>query len=89
MLHLVGPEGTSVVVGDGLGVPIASWQLGDVIVQRHQLALSVDAPSGDYALYTGAYWLDTLERWPVLANGEPAGDQVVLSPLPVAHAVSR
>jgi hypothetical protein len=89
MLHLAGPEGTSVVVGDGLGVPITSWQLGDVIIQRHQLALSANAPSGDYALYTGAYWLDTLERWPVLANGEPVGDQVVLSPLPVAHAVSK
>ena len=63
--------------------------LGDVIVQRHQLGLSADAPSGDYALYTGAYWLDTLERWPVLVKGEPVGDQVALSPLPVAYAVSR
>ena len=62
MLHLIGPGGTPVVVGDGLGVPLESWQVGDVLVQRHRLTLPQDAPIGDYTLYTGAYWLDTLER---------------------------
>lgn len=83
MLHLVGPGGTPVVVGDGLGVPIEIWQVGDVIVQRHRLDLPSDAPPGDYALYTGAYWLDTLERWPILVKDKPAGDQIILSPVPV------
>ena len=83
MLHLIGPGGTPVVVGDGLGVPLESWQVGDVLVQRHRLTLPQDAPIGDYTLYTGAYWLDTLERWPVLVDEKPAGDRVALSPLPV------
>jgi hypothetical protein len=83
MLHLVGPGGAPVVVGDGLGVPVENWQVGDVIVQRHQLALLSDAPPGEYTPYTGAYWLDTLERWPVRSGGQPVGDSLALPPLPV------
>jgi hypothetical protein len=74
MLHLIGPGGEPVVVGDGLGVPVENWQVGDIIVQRHALNLPPDAPKGEYTLYTGAYWLDTLERWPVYQDGAPAGD---------------
>jgi hypothetical protein len=81
MLHLVGPGGAPVVVGDGLGVPVDNWQVGDVIVQRHVLALPPEAPGGEYALYTGAYWLDTLERWPVYLDEQPVGDTWALPPL--------
>jgi 4-amino-4-deoxy-L-arabinose transferase-like glycosyltransferase len=63
MAHLVGPGNTPALVGDGLGVPPETWQAGDVIVQRHRLTLPPDAPGGDYALYVGAYWLDSMERW--------------------------
>jgi hypothetical protein len=84
MLHLIGPGGAPAAVGDGLGVPIESWQVSDCIAQRHTLSLPADAPPGEYVLTTGAYWLDTLERWTVLVNAEPAGDQIVLSPVPVA-----
>ena len=83
MLHLVGPGGAPVTIGDGLGVPIESWRAGDVLVQRHRLALPADAPLGEYTLATGAYWLDSLERWPVLIDGKPASDQVILPPISV------
>ncbi len=83
MLHLIGPGGAPAVVGDGLGVPVESWQAGDIIIQRHSLTLPPEAPAGEYALYTGAYWLDTLERWPVVEDGQAAGDQIPLSPLRV------
>ncbi len=83
MLHLIGPGGAPVVVGDGLGVPVEGWQVGDVIVQRHRLPLPPDAPAGDYDLYAGAYWLDTMERWPVQVMGGADGDRIVLPPLPV------
>lgn len=83
MLHIVGPGGTPVVVGDGLGVPVEGWQLGDMILQRHRLALPADAPPGDYAVYTGAYWLDTLERWSISEKDAPAGDQLALPPVTV------
>jgi hypothetical protein len=83
MLHLIGPGGAPAVVGDGLGVPVEGWQVGDVIVQRHRLALPHDAPAGDYALFTGAYWLDSLERWPVVQRGQETGDQVALPTIQV------
>jgi len=77
MLHRVAPDGKH-IVADGLGVPIEQWQVGDVIVQRHRLALPSDVPAGRHQLLTGAYWLDTLERWPVLS-----GDTLTLSPIVV------
>lgn len=85
MMHLVGPGGDLVAIGDGLGVPIEYWQPGDIIVQRHRLSLPPDAPPGEYQPLTGVYWLDTMERWPVEVNGEPAGDQIPLLPIPVGQ----
>lgn len=71
MAHLLGPDGAGVAVGDSLGFPIEQWQPGDVFVQRHSLLIPADAPSGPYTLRTGAYWLDTLERWSVITmDGE-------------------
>lgn len=71
MAHLLGPDGAGVAVGDGLGFPIEQWRPGDVFVQRHSLLIPADASSGPYTLRTGAYWLDTLERWPVITvDGE-------------------
>jgi len=84
MLHLTGPGGVPVIVGDGLGVPIESWQIGDVIVQRHALTIPADAPPGEYTPTTGVYWLDTMERWKV--EGDQAGDQLVLPALAVYAA---
>lgn len=80
MLHLQGPAGAPVLVGDGLGVPVDTWQVGDWIMQRHTLALPAEAPAGVYTPVTGVYWLDSLERW------QPAGmstDNLTLSPLTV------
>lgn len=75
MAHLVGAEGIPIAVGDGLGVPQEQWQIGDLIVQRHQLEVPADVPGQRYCLQTGAYWLDTLERWPVQG---PSGAQTDL-----------
>jgi len=83
MLHLVGPGGSPAVVGDGLGVPVENWQVGDVIIQRHLLEMPPESPAGDYALYTGAYWLDSLERWQVLQDGQTVGDRLALAPIQV------
>ncbi|RME31894.1 MAG: phospholipid carrier-dependent glycosyltransferase [Thermoflexia bacterium] len=85
MMHLVGPEGEPVIVSDGLAVPVDQWRPGDIIVQRHRLSIPADAPSGEYQPYTGVYWLDTMERWPVEIDNKPAGDRI---PLPVVK-VSR
>ncbi len=77
MAHLIGPNGAEVAVGDGLGVPIEQWQPGDVLVQRHILAVPLDAPRGTYSILVGAYWLDTMERWPI-REGDDTRDAVLL-----------
>jgi hypothetical protein len=63
MLHLVGVDSVPMAVGDGLGVPIDQWRAGDVLVQRHRLLIPEGTLPGNYQLQTGAYWLDTMERW--------------------------
>jgi hypothetical protein len=78
MMHLVGSGGAPVIVGDGLGVPVEQWQIGDVIVQRHVLVLPTDAPPGEYIPTTGVYWLDTMERWSVEREGESIGTHLAL-----------
>ena len=79
MAHLLAADGTLIATGDGLGVPIEVWEPGDVIVQRHHLALAEDGPTGPYWLQTGVYWLDTLERWPVVVDGQVLGDRFLLT----------
>ena len=70
MAHLVGPDGMPIAVADGLGISIEQWQPGDVIVQRHLLDVPANALLNEGTLVTGAYWLDTMQRWPVrLADG--------------------
>jgi hypothetical protein len=78
MAHLIGPDGATVAVGDGLGFSIEQWQVGDIIVQRHRFPIPGDAPPGPYSVVAGAYWLDTMERWPIaLADGTNT-DQVMM-----------
>ncbi len=78
MLHLVGPGGQPVIVGDGLGVPRELWQVGDVLAQRHALLIPPDAPAGVYTPHVGVYWLDTMERWTVRAGSQTGQDHIVL-----------
>jgi len=85
MLHLLGPDGTPVSVGDGSGVPQEQWQPGDVLIQRHRLSLPPHAPPGAYTPQTGVYILATLERIPVLVQGQVVGDALVLPPLTSSH----
>jgi hypothetical protein len=83
MAHLVGANGVPIAVGDGLGVSVDQWQAGDIIVQRHRLAIPADTLPGIYWLQTGVYWLDTLERWPIQQEGYPAGDRLLLTSVKV------
>ena len=83
MAHLTGPGGVPIAVGDGLGVPIEQWQRGDVIAQRHRLPTTEETPPGQYVLQTGAYWLDTMERWPVPLAYGTGGDYIILASVEV------
>ena len=83
MAHLVRADGVPIVVGDGMGVPVEQWQPGDILVQRHRLPIPPGTPPGRYRLQTGAYWLDTMARFPVLVEGQPTGDRLLLATMEV------
>jgi hypothetical protein len=83
MLHLNGPDGTPIAIADGLGVPYVVLQPGDVFAQRHIVGIPENTAPADYTPATGAYWLDSLERWPVTRMGAVVGDRIALPPLRV------
>jgi hypothetical protein len=85
MAHLLGPDGQTVAVGDGLGMPIDQWQPGDVIVQRHRLSVPEGTATGDYQVQTGAYWLDTMDRWPTYLDDETRSDQILLGKIRIQN----
>jgi len=83
MAHLLDKEGRPVAVGDGLGVPVESWRIGDVIVQQHVLEIPPDAAPGTYWAQTGAYTLADLQRFAIRSDGQLVGDRIVLARLEV------
>jgi hypothetical protein len=83
MGHLLNSAGQPVAVSDGLGVPIESWQVGDVIVQRHTLGIPPHATPGAYWVQTGAYTLTDFQRLAITPGKEPVADRIVLTRLEV------
>jgi len=75
MAHLLTPQGDVMDQADGLGVWPTVLATGDVFAQRHRFAVSQE---GDALwLRTGAYWLDTMERW-AIRDVEGGHDGVLL-----------
>jgi len=79
MAHLLAPDGHPVSVGDGLGVPIEDWRVGDTIVQRHVFEIPPDTPPGTYWVQIGAYTLTDLHRLAIISGAQPAADRIVLT----------
>lgn len=85
MAHLVTRDGQLIAIADGLGVSPLALRSGDVVVQRHRFS---QPPAGQsYWLKTGAYWLDTLEQWPV--DGTPNADALFIPLTPSATRKDR
>ena len=85
MGHMVTPDGHPVAVSDGLGVPIEQWQPGDIIVQRHRFQVPSGAQTDLVSIRTGAYWLDTLERWSIQDEEGNFSDQIEVVTIDVLH----
>jgi len=73
MGHLLTPGGEVLGVSDGLAVLPVELLPGDILVQRHRFE---GVTGEEFLLRTGAYWLDTMERWPVA--GEPGADAIFI-----------
>lgn len=71
-VHVIGPDGRPVAQADGLGAPGESWVAGDVLLQRHTVALPEDIPPGEYPVTVGVYTTSDGRR---LAT--EAGEEVV------------
>jgi len=83
MAHLLTADGRFLAGDDGLSVPSDQWQSGDVIVQHHALLVPPEALPDRYWLQTGVYWLDSSQRWSVLARGEVVGDRLLVGEVEV------
>lgn len=70
MAHLLTEDGVTLGNADGLAFSPEQWRVGDVFAQRHAFPLPPEGAPGRYWLQTGAYWLDTLERWQISAAGD-------------------
>ncbi len=84
MAHIVTLEGEMLGAADALGVSPLELRPGDVFVQRHVLAAGSSAEAGVW-LRTGAYWLDTSERWTVdiAAGSQHPSDAIFVDLTPV------
>ncbi|RME74288.1 MAG: glycosyl transferase, partial [Chloroflexi bacterium] len=82
-VHLLDSEGRLVAQHDAAPwweapIPTSTWRPGEQLLDRHPLNLPPDLPPGEYQLRVGVYYWETLERLPVLENGQPSGDSVEL-----------
>jgi len=65
--------------GDGALIT-TTWAPGEVVRDRHRLALPPDLPPGEYRLIAGMYLPDSGTRLPVFdPAGQPDGDHVTLA----------
>jgi hypothetical protein len=83
-VHLLSPEGDLVAGRDFLPVPAETWREGDVFVELHDLPTDPSLAAGLYHLEIGLYTLADGSRFPVMVDGEPVGDRLLLEPVSVA-----
>ncbi|RME44087.1 MAG: phospholipid carrier-dependent glycosyltransferase [Caldilineae bacterium] len=57
--------------------PTTRWQPGQKFLDKFVIPVDPTAPPGDYVLLVGLYDLDTGQRAPVTANGEPLPDNAI------------
>jgi len=72
-VHLLDQSGALVAQHDGLPqdgyAPTRTWRAGEVVDDRHSVALPPDLPAGDYRLAVGLYDPLTGERLPLAGGG--------------------
>ena len=81
--HALDESGVIVGQEDRLDAPAWDWQMGDVIVQIHRLALPANLAEGPLVLEVGVYRRSDGIRLPVLVEGNVVGDSVLLPPVEV------
>jgi len=64
--------------------PTTRWQPGEIVVDRYEIEIPPDTPTGVYRLLTGMYLVETMENLPVWErDGTPMGNRILLQSLSV------
>ena len=80
--QILRPDNSILVQQDRLDVPSWGWQMGDIVVQIHQLVLPGDAAAGEYQVIVGMYDRSSLQRTPVTdSTGLSVDDKTTITPL--------
>lgn len=88
-VHLIAPDGQLVSQQDqpplGGFFPTSAWEADDLIFDDYVLQLPPDAPAGRYELRVGMYDPETVQRLPVVMDGDAptAGDSVLVGSIEV------
>ena len=82
-VHLVDAGGQLITQDDqGIGQSMSylptQWMAGDLVIDEHRLAIPNSLPPGEYQLRVGIYNWSNGNRLPAIAQGQPAGDFVVI-----------
>ena len=60
--------------------PTTRWEVGEIVVDRHEIPIPRDAASGSYRLLTGMYLVETMRNLDTLdQNMAPCGNRVFLT----------
>lgn len=78
--HLIGQRDAEPGGGTRL---TTGWEVGEEIVDRYGLPIPHGTPPGEYLIEVGMYGLEDGRRLPVLAEGQPVADRVLLQPVRV------
>ncbi len=60
--------------------PTSQWEMGEVVRDQYDIAISPDALPGDYQLEVGMYLAETGERLSVFQGDQETGNRVLLAP---------
>ena len=60
--------------------PTTRWEVGEIVVDRHEIPIPRDTGSGSYRLLTGMYLLETVRNLDILdQNMTPYGNRILLT----------
>jgi hypothetical protein len=78
-VHLLDAEGNYVAGEDRLDVWHDNWLAGDVFVQVQQVPVGADVAPGEAQVEIGLYDPESMQRLPVVRDGDVIGDRVLLN----------
>jgi 4-amino-4-deoxy-L-arabinose transferase-like glycosyltransferase len=66
--------------------PTSSWKAGEIIDDRLEVPIFAETPPGSYTLSVGLYEWPSITRLPLLEEGQPVDDRVILTEIEVRGA---